>query len=139
MKAIQRESLEEEEELQAKSISSIQREENPGVPDVTNDMEAQIENARGSGQPLPDDTRAFLEPRFGQDFSDVRIHTGSEANDLSNNLQARAFTTGSDIFFRDSDYNPNSDSGRELLAHELTHVVQQGGSKQLNTKPDEQA
>ena len=52
-------------------------------------------------------------------------------------LKKRMITTGSDIFFRDSDYNPNSDTGKELLAHELTHVVQQGGSSELNTKKDD--
>jgi hypothetical protein len=137
MKPIQREGMEEEEEMMMKPISSLQRDSAAGVPPVTEDMEAQIEGAKGSGQPIPEDTRSFLEPRFGQDFSDVRIHTGAESNDLSNKLQARAFTTGSDIFFRDSDYNPNSDAGKELLAHELTHVVQQGGSSELKTKKDD--
>ncbi|MBZ0299675.1 MAG: DUF4157 domain-containing protein, partial [Anaerolineae bacterium] len=138
MKPIQRqEGLEEEELAQAKHISSIQRDSGAAVPPVTEDMESQIASSKGSGQPIPDDTRSFLEPRFGQDFDDVRIHTGAESNDLNNSLQARAFTTGSDIFFRDGDYNPNSDGGRELLAHELTHVVQQGGSSELKTKKDE--
>lgn len=139
MKSIQREGLEEEEEMmQAKRISDVQRDSSAAVPSVSEDMESQIQGAKGGGQALPDDTRDFLEPRFGQDFSDVRVHTGSEASDLSNSLQARAFTTGSDIFFRDGDYNPSSDAGRELLAHELTHVVQQGGSGDLQAKKDDE-
>lgn len=135
---IQRESPEEEELLQGKHISDIQRDGGVSVPQVTDDMEGQINSAKGGGQAIPEETRSFLEPRFGQDFSDVRIHTGGEADTLNNNLQAKAFTTGSDIFFRDGDYNPNSSDGRELLAHELTHVVQQGGSKDLKTKHDDE-
>ncbi len=140
MKSIQREEaseLEEEEMAMTKRISDIQR-DGVGVPPVTDDMEGQINSAKGGGQAIPEETRNFLEPRFGQDFSNVRIHTGAEADNLNNNLQAKAFTTGSDIFFRDGDYNPNSGDGRELLAHELTHVVQQGGSKDLKTKHDDE-
>ncbi len=133
---IQREGMEEEELAQGKHISDVQR-DGVGVPPVTDDMEGQISGAKGSGQNIPETTRNFLEPRFGQDFSDVRIHTGTESDNLNNNLQAKAFTTGSDIFFRDGDYNPNSSDGQELLAHELTHVVQQGGSKDLKTKHDD--
>jgi hypothetical protein len=128
MKPLQREEMPEDEMM----MKPLQREETPGVSSAT---ESKIEGSRGGGE---DDTRNFLEPRFGQDFSDVRVHTGAESNDLNNELQARAFTTGSDIFFRDGEYNPNSDSGKELLAHELTHVVQQGGGGKLQTKHDEE-
>ncbi len=131
-KFLQRQPMEEEEMLMEKPL---QREETPGVSAAA---EAAIEGARGSGDALPDDARNFLEPRFGQDFSDVRVHTGAEANDLNDAVQARAFTTGSDIFFRDGEYNPNSDAGKELLAHELTHVVQQGGGKELKAKHDDE-
>jgi hypothetical protein len=136
---IQREGMPEEEmELaQGKHLADVQR-DGMGVPPVTEDMEGQINSAKGSGQSINEETRSFLEPRFGQDFSDVRIHTGAESDNLNNNLQAKAFTTGNDIFFRDGDYNPNSSDGRELLAHELTHVVQQGGSKDLKTKHDDE-
>jgi hypothetical protein len=138
-KWLQRQEMPEEEEMIAgKHISDVQRDGGVSVPPVTEDMEGQINSARGSGQAIPEETRNFLEPRFGQDFSDVRVHTGAEADNLNNNLQAKAFTTGSDIFFRDGDYNPNSSDGRELLAHELTHVVQQGGSKDLSTKHDDE-
>jgi hypothetical protein len=131
LKRIQREEMPEEEMM----MKPIQREE---TPDVSSTAESQIEGSRGSGAALPDDTRSFLEPRFGQDFSDVRIHTGAESHELNDQLQARAFTTGSDIYFRDGEYNPNSDAGKELLAHELTHVVQQGGGGDLQTKHDEE-
>jgi hypothetical protein len=130
-KHIQRQEVPEEEELQAQHI---QRED---VPQVNGDMEARIQTARTGGQGLPESTRSFMESRFGQDFGGVRVHTGAESNELNSSLQARAFTTGGDIFFRDGEYNPESGDGRELLAHELTHVVQQGASSELKTKRDE--
>jgi hypothetical protein len=144
MQRIQREAPPEEEEMQLKRIQRQAPEEDElqmkssagGVPEVTSDLEGQIEGARGSGQALPDTARNFFEPRFGQDFSGVTIHTGAEADTLNRQLEARAFTTGSDIFFREGEYNPDSAAGRELLAHELTHVVQQGGS-QAQRQPDE--
>ena len=64
---------------------------------------------------------------MGADFSGVRVHTGGQADTLNRNLSARAFTTGQDIFFKQGEYSPGSSGGRELLAHELTHVVQQNG------------
>jgi hypothetical protein len=63
---------------------------------------------------------------MGHDFSDVRVHTSSESDELNKQLSAEAFTTGKDVFFSQGAYDPDSGSGRELLAHELTHVVQQG-------------
>jgi hypothetical protein len=105
------------------------------VPDVSDAAESAIESRRGNGQPLPESARDFFEPRFGQDFSQVQIHTGEEADTLNQALQARAFTTGSDIFFREGEYDPESSGGRELLAHELTHVVQQGGSATPGVQP----
>ena len=77
--------------------------------------------------------REQMEPTFGADFSGVRVHADTEADTLNRAVSARAFTTGQDIFFREGEYNPGSSSGRELLAHELTHVVQQN-SNQINPK-----
>lgn len=85
----------------------------------------EIESRRGRGTSLDGGARADLEPRMGQDFSDVRVHTGPDADRLSRAVQAEAFTTGSDVFFRHGNYRPASSEGRKLLAHELTHVVQQ--------------
>jgi hypothetical protein len=65
---------------------------------------------------------------MGQDFRNVTIHTDSQSDKLSQQLGAKAFTTGSDIFFSEGAYNPGSDEGQRLIAHELTHVVQQGAS-----------
>jgi hypothetical protein len=93
------------------------------------DVEQSVQAARGSGQALDAGLRRQVEPLYGADFSSVRIHTGKEADGLNRAVSARAFTVGQDIFFRESEYNPGSSQGRELLAHELTHVVQQGSGK----------
>jgi hypothetical protein len=90
-------------------------------------IERSIDQARGGGQGMDHGTRTRMESAFGADFSDVRIHTDARADGLSQSLSARAFTTGRDVFFRQGEYSPGSSSGRELLAHELTHVVQQNG------------
>jgi hypothetical protein len=95
------------------------------------DMEAierAIDQARGGGHSMDHGTRTRMESAFGADFSGVRIYTDSRADGLSQSLSARAFTTGHDVFFRQGEYNPGSSAGRELLAHELTHVVQQNGA-----------
>lgn len=97
------------------------------APVVGAGTESAIDGMRGGGQSLPEDTRGFMESRFGQDFGNVRVHTGSDAGQLSSHLSARAFTTGNDIFFNNGQFAPHSHSGKQLLAHELTHVVQQKG------------
>ena len=80
----------------------------------------------GVGQPLPPSTRAPLESQFDRDFSSVRIHTGRHASDSSRLIQARAYTWGPDVVFGSGEFAPDSRAGQRLLAHELTHVVQQG-------------
>jgi hypothetical protein len=92
------------------------------------DIERGVSSQRGQGAGLAAQTRAFMEPRFGADFSSVRIHSDSQADTLNRSISARAFTTGNDIFFRRGEYQPGSADGQRLLAHELTHVVQQNGS-----------
>jgi hypothetical protein len=81
----------------------------------------------GVGQPLTTTTRGFFEPRFGADLSGVRVHTGAESHASARSLNALAYTVGSDIVFANGTYAPHSSSGRHLLAHELTHVIQQRG------------
>jgi Domain of unknown function (DUF4157) len=93
-------------------------------------VEAGIEKARGGGQTLDKGVRGQMESAFGADFSGVRVHTGPEANQLNRDVNAVAFTTGQDVFFRQGAYDPGSSGGRHLLAHELTHVVQQTGAIQ---------
>jgi Domain of unknown function (DUF4157) len=85
--------------------------------------------AHGPGQPLDMPTRAFIETRFGHDFSHVRVHSGREAAEAAGRMSARAYTVGGHIVFGDGEYAPASAEGRRLLAHELTHVVQQDGGR----------
>ena len=130
-KPIQRQ---EEEELQAKPIQRQEEEELQmkstsanGGP-VSAPIEQDIESAKGGGAVMAEGVRHNMERSFGADFSGVKIHTDSQAHTLNRTLSARAFTTGQDIFFRQGEYNPGSHSGQELIAHELTHVVQQNGT-----------
>jgi hypothetical protein len=99
-----------------------------GAAPVHSSVESRIESQRGAGQPLLENTQEQMSDSFGADFSGVRVHTGGESNQLNRSLNARAFTTGQDVYFADNEYNPNSSGGQELIAHELTHVVQQGGA-----------
>ncbi|MES1242778.1 MAG: DUF4157 domain-containing protein [Acidobacteriota bacterium] len=85
-----------------------------------------------TGQPLDSGIRDFMESRFGHDFSQVRVHTGGAAAQSSQALNARAYTVGSDIVFGVSQFAPGTNEGRKLLAHELTHVVQQAGAGRKN-------
>jgi hypothetical protein len=78
------------------------------------------------GQPLDADTRAYMEPRFGANFSQVRVHTNTHAAWTASSINAKAFTVGRDITFAAGQYAPHTGEGQRLLAHELTHVVQQG-------------
>lgn len=82
-------------------------------------------NAAGSGTPIPDASRGRLEEGFGADFSGVRLHTDAEADALNRSINARAFTSGADIYFRSGEYRPGAATGHSLLAHELAHVIQQ--------------
>lgn len=100
------------------------------------DVERSIDGARSGGRSLDSEVRAKMEPAFGADFGGVRVHSDAKADGLNRSLQARAFTTGQDIFFRGGEYNPKSSGGQELLAHELTHVVQQNGGA-VAKKPEE--
>jgi hypothetical protein len=90
-------------------------------------VESDIDAMRGGGAPLDPATRAFMEPRFGHDFSQVRVHTDARAATVAQSLDALAFTVGDDIAFAPGQYRPGSDEGRTLLAHELTHTLQQRG------------
>ncbi len=96
-----------------------------GGESVTQDVEQGIQQARGGGQGLDESVREPMEGAFGADFSGVRVHTDANSDLLNRSISARAFTTGQDIFFKQGEYNPGSLGGQELLAHELTHVVQQ--------------
>ncbi|MEQ9358015.1 eCIS core domain-containing protein [Coleofasciculus chthonoplastes] len=100
-------------------------------------LEQEIQQKRGRGQPISNKIRQPMEQAFGADFSQVQVHTDSKSNKLNESIQAKAFTTGTDIFFKQGEYQPDNQPGQELLAHELTHVVQQNGS-QVQAKTDSQ-
>ena len=93
------------------------------------DSEGQHFASQGAGQALNAETRAVLEPRFGHNFGDVRVFADGQADQLAQGYQARAFTVGQDVFFAHGEYAPDSASGMGLLAHELTHTIQQRGAK----------
>ena len=97
--------------------------ENPEEP--SQDLEDNINSTKGSGTALPEHTQAEMGGAFGADFSDVKIHTGDTAVQMNQDMGSHAFTHGSDIYFNKQQYSPESNSGKKLLAHELTHTVQQ--------------
>jgi hypothetical protein len=97
--------------------------------EVEPDVARRVQRSSGGGQPLDDGIRTQMQHGFGADFSGVRIHTDASSAELSRSLNARAFTTGSDIFFGAGQYQPTSAGGQQLLAHELTHTLQQGSAR----------
>ena len=111
----------EEEEEELLQASTVRGGLNPVSPEL-----AQTIHSLRSGRPLAPAERTYFEPRFGRDFSDVRLHTDQQAAETAHAINARAFTLGRNVVFGADMYAPHSHSGRRLLAHELTHVIQQG-------------
>lgn len=120
--------------------------------DGPNQRESNTGRNAGGGRPLSPDVRSFFEPRFGYGFGAVRIHTGRQAADLADAFDARAFTYGRDVYFARDEFRPETTPGKRLLAHELTHVVQQNADRgdvrprvstvsteTVQRKPDEEA
>ncbi|HST20352.1 MAG TPA: DUF4157 domain-containing protein [Blastocatellia bacterium] len=127
--SIQRQAMTEEERKKKPEENMMQTKEEAGeTPSVSDDVESQIENMQGKGEQLPDDVRTYFESRFEHDFSGVRAHKGAQAEQTAQALNARAYTTGKDIVFGAGEYAPESTEGKKILAHELTHVVQQGSA-----------
>ena len=116
---------EEEEDLQRSPL--IQRREKIGGGEASEDLESSIQSARGGGQSLDSNLQVKMGQAMGADFSRVKVHTDARSDQLNKSIQAKAFTTGQDVFFRQGVYQPSSRGGQELIAHELTHVVQQNG------------
>lgn len=114
---------EKEEILQTKEMGGKTTQNSPAV-------ESRINSLRGGGQPLPESVSAFFEPRFGHDFSQVRVHTDVKAAESTRAVNALAYTVGNDIVFAHGQYAPKAAKSKRLLAHELTHVVQQTDSFQ---------
>lgn len=113
----------------------IQKKESGDGMVATDAVSSRISQQKGSGSQMEGSTRSFMENRFGTDFSNVKIHTGNEAVQLSRDLGAKAFTVGSDIYFNNGEYRPEAKEGKHLLAHELTHTIQQKHSMQVQRLP----
>jgi len=120
---------EDTQALQGKRVAGGAREVSPALA-------AQVAAVRGSGHSLAGGVRSFFEPRLGHDFAAVRVHTDGRASESASSIGARAYTVGRDIVFGAGHYAPDTASGRWLLAHELTHVVQQGSSPRLMRQPE---
>src|SRR5450432_2240770 len=114
----------------------VQKQEgSSSVQSATPSVESGLSASKGSGNPLPEGTRSQMESSIGADFSGVRIHNNNAAAQLSDNLGAQAFTHGNDIYFNSGKYDTGSSEGKHLLAHELTHTVQQGASVHRKENP----
>lgn len=121
---------EEETRVQRKAVNASNAAH--GAGEVDSDFASRL---RG-GAPLDATSRAFFEPRFGHDFGSVRVHTGPEAAAAARSLNARAFTLGRSVAFAAGEYEPQSERGRSLLAHELVHVLQQApGAASVSKSP----
>jgi hypothetical protein len=124
----------------SKNASGLQRKSsNPeqSTNSPHSNFESNLSATKGSGSPLPAGVRSYMESGFGADFSNVRIHTGSNAEQMSSQINAQAFTQGNNIYFNQGKFKPHTSEGKNLLAHELTHTIQQGAavqSKQAQTK-----
>ncbi len=114
--------------------SDVMRQSGRGPPTNSIPFEQTLASSKGGGSALPGDTKQFMESRFNTDFSGVRIHTDSTAATLSRSVNAQAFAHGNDIYFNSGKFSPDSTDGKTLLAHELTHTVQQGASKSIQPK-----
>ncbi|QAA81833.1 DUF4157 domain-containing protein [Aequorivita sp. H23M31] len=123
-KSLQRKCSKCEEEEKKKPIMRKAENGAIGIP-VSSSFASSLNASKGGGSPLPSDTRNFMEHAFSVDFSQVRVHTNNQASELSKEINAKAFTTGNNIYFNDAQYNPQTVEGKHLLIHELTHVVQQ--------------
>lgn len=123
---LQRQEEKKDEHVQAKGSSAT-------TPAVSPQLESRIQTIRGGGQPLPDNTRTFFESRFGHDFGGIRVHTDSQAAETAGQLNAQAFTIGRNVFFGAGHYEPHTSKGQWLMAHELTHTIQQQPSQSIAT------
>ncbi len=126
------EAMPEDDDLQMKPM--VQRREAIGGGEASRSLSGEINQARGGGQPLETGLQQSIGQAMGADFSGVRVHTDTQADRLNQSLSSRAFTTGRDLFFKKGEYQPGSRGGQELIAHELTHVVQQNGEERVKYK-----
>lgn len=135
---IARSEVDEPEVKTKRQDPQISRKANASVNMGAN-VQADIQRATANGSPLPLSVRRFMEPRFGADFSAIKIHTDSRSAKLNRRLSARAFAYTNHIFFGDSQFAPDSQDGKRLIAHELTHTIQQGAAQQRSAPTTSQA
>ncbi|MFL5809787.1 MAG: DUF4157 domain-containing protein, partial [Flavisolibacter sp.] len=109
-----------------KEEEKVQKKSEGGTTTPSPSLSSRIESTSGKGRPLPAKTLAEMNSSFGADFSQVNIHTGTEAIQMTKELHAQAFTHGRDIYFNAGKFDTESTQGKQLLAHELAHVIQQG-------------
>jgi hypothetical protein len=114
-----------EEEIQRKPLKSLQADDQGYASEVTPEVESDINSLKGGGQPLPESVRVFFEPRFGHDFSRVRVHADAKAVEATQAVNATAYIRGQDEVFGAGQYAPRTTEGSRVIAHELTNVVQQ--------------
>jgi hypothetical protein len=134
-KPVQKAEAEENKEVQPKHEEEEKNEHPPIMhkkkegkgPDKGSDISEKIKKTKGKGQQMSEKTIRQMEQAFGADFNNVTIHTDEQSASLNKEMHSIAFTNGSDIYFAEGQYNPDSSSGKTLLAHELTHVIQQTG------------
>ena len=112
------------------SVLSRSSESSSDNSSPSSDFESSLNSTRGGGFPMKAETRSFMETRFQADFSGVRLHTDNRAVQMSHQINAQAFTHNNDIYFNEGRYNPDTSAGKHLLAHELTHTIQQGAAVQ---------
>lgn len=124
-----RQQVSEEEDKKVEIQARASRQAAGDERDVNEENENRLSRSKGGGSPLSDEVRAFFEPRMQSDFSNVQVHTDNEAARMNQELGARAFTHGRNIYFGVGQYNPHTIEGKQLLAHELTHVVQQNDGR----------
>ena len=124
----------EDEEVQEKEQEESLQKQSTAGDDGGSNIEQQLSDSKGGGSALDSGTQSEMESGFGADFSGVRVHNDSNAVQMNQELGSQAFTNGNDIYFNEGKYNPESDSGKHLLAHELTHTVQQGASPSAQPK-----
>jgi uncharacterized protein YehS (DUF1456 family) len=119
---------EKEEVMPKGDDEEVMSKEDDGGLHATEELQAKLETNKGGGQTMDDNIRGEMEGKMGADLGDVRIHTGPEAHDMAEGINAKAFTYGQDVYFKNGNYNPGTPQGKHLLAHELTHTQQQKGA-----------
>src|SRR3989338_33122 len=120
----------QEEEVQTKEDDELQTKLQPSAPATSSQpsINDKLSSSKGSGSPISGGVKQEMESGFGADFSDVKIHTDDRAASMSKEIGAQAFTNKGDIYFNQGKFNPATQQGKTLLAHELTHTIQQGAA-----------